>query len=321
MDFHDVDRSSSLIELDISRNKLDSIDVTSLPNLRTLNLDNNNIARIRGLHSLNGLKSLSWRNQLLRDGLPEQEIQYNSCNEISKLLLSGNKFHEFVPRVSFLNLQRLELASVGLRALSSDFGLQMPNLRVLNVNNNTLKDLRPLLGISKLTELHVAGNRIFRLRRTAAVLSVLGKSLTVFDCRMNPLTLGFYPTYSRNEHMEKVLVLKERLGGCGDEQEVEDTMEVTANSYILPTGKGNADDAHRQRLDEGTSLRRRVYELLVLGGCKLLIHLDGLPVDRREVANKDGVWNRLLELGVLKEHRVKTKRASREESQQENGSD
>ena len=71
--------------------------------------------------------------------------------------------------------------------------------------------------------------------------------------------------------------------------------------HLLPLLDASADAAARQRLDEDTALRRRVYELLVVYSCPKLEKLDGLtPPPRSEVTRRDGVWDRLIELGVLK---------------------
>lgn len=43
-----------------------------------------------------------------------------------------------------------------------------------------------------------------------------------------------------------------------------------------------------------------MYEMLVVCGCKRLRVLDGLEVDRRAVVRRDGVWERLREVGVLR---------------------
>lgn len=43
-----------------------------------------------------------------------------------------------------------------------------------------------------------------------------------------------------------------------------------------------------------------MYEMLVVCGCKRLRVLDGLEVDRGGVVRRDGVWERLREVGVLR---------------------
>ena len=71
-------------------------------------------------------------------------------------------------------------------------------------------------------------------------------------------------------------------------------------AYLLPTANKTADELYTERLDDDTKLRRRVYELLVSNGCKKLEMLDGLTVERGRAGKKDWVWERLVELGVLK---------------------
>lgn len=40
--------------------------------------------------------------------------------------------------------------------------------------------------------------------------------------------------------------------------------------------------------------------MLVINGCKTLERLDGMEVDREMVGRRDGIWERLIDLGVLK---------------------
>ena len=75
----------------------------------------------------------------------------------------------------------------------------------------------------------------------------------------------------------------------------------SADVYLLPRLDKEIDTISRERLDEDTKLRRRVYEMLLVNACKDLQHLDGLEVDRSIVGKKDGIWERLVELGVLRE--------------------
>ena len=70
-------------------------------------------------------------------------------------------------------------------------------------------------------------------------------------------------------------------------------------STLPPRGK-DEDEAYYARLDEGTRLRRRVYEMLVASECKSLRELDGLPFVREDVLVRDEVWERLVVLGVVR---------------------
>ena len=214
------------------------------------------------------------------------------------------------------------------------FGSNVPNLRVLNLNHNAIKDIRPLLGIERMTELYLVGNRISRLRRTAAVLGKLGAWLKRVDLRGNAIVGRFYCSSSasardtngsgdvaKNEQRE--LVLLSRWGSSSnhtptsfsfwmntteEEREEEDPIAAAAKNYLLPPASEEADEHYKARLDPDTALRRRVYELLLLTGCKALIDLDGLSVEnsREKIyGQRDTVWKRLVDLGVL---RMKMKR-------------
>ena len=291
--------------LDISNNNVTDMNIRNLPNIQTLYLDNNHVTHIVGLQHSVSLATLTWRNQTVSAMNDKVSIQLEDCHDLRTFRLSGNKLQHFDPKITFLNLQRLELSSAGLDCLSKNFGLQMPNLRSLNLNNNAVKDIRPLLGITKLMELHIACNRISRLRRTTAVLRKVSGALESVDLRGNPLTVGFYQNSSLSRNIQQQLVVKDHQ--AVEDAEDKDAEKCTAATYVIPPVDGVADQQHRETLNEGTALRRRVYEMLILGGCNSLNELDGLSVDRGMIERRDVIWERLLELGVLKEKETKIK--------------
>ncbi|CAD6585509.1 MAG: hypothetical protein ASARMPREDX12_002021 [Alectoria sarmentosa] len=296
----DISRShplSNLETLSISNNRLSFLEVAAMPKLKNLNIDKNSIAQIENLDCLKQLETLSWRKQTFTPASGLSEIQYNDCYEVRNLYLSGNSLSDFAPSTPFLNLHHLELASTGLQSFPPDFGLQCPNVRILNVNYNAIHDLRPLLGIVKLQKLFLAGNRVSRLRRTAVVLNRIGKDCLEIDLRSNPLTVGFY-TPQEPGREEKRVVPHGRNSRASDDEAEHDIQNSLA--YLLPAVDKVADNLSRERLDEDTKLRRRVYELLVVNGGKTLERLDGLEVDREMVGRRDGIWERLIDLGVLK---------------------
>lgn len=158
-----------------------------------------------------------------------------------------------------------------------------------------------------------------RLRRTAGVLERVGKVLSVLDLRANAITEGFYlPEHqvsgsgaeSSRGTGERSMVLSQRQGP--EQRRMVSLDQPQANNtglkgvdagmqHLLPLLDASVDASARQRLDEDTALRRRVYELLVVYSCPKLEKLDGLtPPPRAEVTRKDGVWDRLIELGVLR---------------------
>ena len=297
MDISGSNPLSNLETFNVSNNCLSFLEVAATPKLKKLNIDKNSVAQIENLGCLKQLETLSWREQTLTPASGLLEIQYNDCYEVRSLFLSGNPLSDFAPSTPFLNLHHLELASTGLQSFPPDFGLQCPNVRILNTNYNAIHDLRPLLGIVKLEKMFFAGNRVSRLRRTAAVLDRVGKGLLELDLRNNPLTVGFY-TPQEPAREEKRVVPHGRNSRSNEDLAEHDPQNTGA--YLLPAVDKTADNISRERLDEDTKLRRRVYEMLVINSCKTLKRLDGLEVDREMVSRRDGVWERLVDLGVLK---------------------
>jgi hypothetical protein len=285
--------------LKLGGNKLAHLDITRYPNIRLLYLDCNRLGSITGLLKAKHLDSLSLREQQHGSTI-NPRVLYEAF-EVRKLFLSGNLLASFQPSVDFLNLQYLELANCGLETLPIEFGQMTSNLRVLNLNFNALRDIKPLLGIIRLKKLHLAGNRLARLRKTTNVLAQF-PSLTKVDLRDNPLTLGFYPPIS-----EKRLVIHD---GLDDERDL-----LLTGPFTLPEGDGERDTAYAGRLDMETKMRRRVYEMLMLGGCARLKMLDGLVIDRANVVVRDKVWEELVKAELVFESVVET-RASENNAQE-----
>jgi protein NUD1 len=186
------------------------------------------------------------------------------------------------------------LASCGLQSLPDTFGVSVPNLRSLNLNYNAIKDLRPLLNISELATLFVAANRLSRLRKTAAVLAKLG-NLEDLDLRDNPFTVGFYA-----KPVEQRLVKTENALSDGTDEPQGKSEEKEEDAFTLPPSAPLVDQTYFLRLDEGTKLRRRVYEMLVASSCKSMVSLDGKAFSKRNALVKDEIWERLVLLGVVR---------------------
>ncbi|KAF4624667.1 hypothetical protein G7Y89_g13503 [Cudoniella acicularis] len=274
------DSLPALKHLRLSGNNLQSIDLQPYPDLRLLYLDRNRLGTITGLLRTKYLDSLSLREQ--QDGAIIDMKFLSEAFEIRKLFLSGNPIRTFEPRNYFLNLQYLELANCGLESLPAVFGQMVPNTRVLNLNFNALRDIRALHGIVRLKNLHLAGNRLATLRKTANILAQFD-SLGLVDLRANPGTLGFYPP-----------VLENSLAFRKPEQEVE---------ILEPFTIGKADSTKDARyfncLDMPTKMSRRLYEIFVLSGCARIKTLDGLKVDWSILSAKDEVWDSLVANSVF----------------------
>lgn len=261
-------------------------------------MDGNRLNTVHGLDKLQLLDTLSMRSQDASFvAIFEQHVHARS------LYLSSNNVPSLVLPHSCHSVQNLELASCGLQELSPDFGLKFPNLRTLNASFNAIKDLRPLLNITRLETLHVPGNRISRLRKTIATLARM-QHLRNFDARDNPFTLGFYPppaTAAALSECNAHSLVRSPSPSEDHESETETQIQQrAAKLYLLPLADPMVDAQHCGRLDDEAKMRRRVYELLLSQSSRSLEALDGLALNRKRVITRDGLWNRLVELGVMK---------------------
>lgn len=270
--------TESLRYLKLSDNNISSLDLASFPSVRLLHADQNRIGVVTGGSRCRRLDSLSLREQRNEGRMDTTFL--TEIYEVRKLFLSGNLLDGFYPLADFLNLQYLELANCGLESLPSNLGQLMPNVRVLNLNFNALEDLAPLRFIPRLKKLAVAGNRLAEAGQVANILAEF-PHLVKLDLRDNPTTLGFYPPL-------QTLVY------------VDQDDERAFDPFVLPDGNAERDGQFLARLDTGTRMRRRLYEMVVLGRCPRLKSLDGLVACRAEVAKKDAVWHALNKTGVLR---------------------
>ncbi|KAH7021151.1 uncharacterized protein B0I36DRAFT_333865 [Microdochium trichocladiopsis] len=263
--------------LKLSDNNISLLDITGFPSLRLLHADRNQITAVTGGSRCRRLDSLSLREQKIEGRLDTAFLA--EVYEIRKLFLSGNLLSGFDPSVDFLNLQYLELANCGLELLPQNVGQLMPNVRVLNLNFNALNDLSPLRFIPRLKKLSAAGNRLAEAGQVANVLAEF-PHLAKLDLRDNPTTLGFYPPLQTLVH-------------------VDEDGEKPFDPFVLPEGNAERDGQFLARLDMGTRMRRRLYEMVVQGRCQRLKSLDGLAVCRSDVSKKDAIWMALSKTGVL----------------------
>ncbi|KKY14136.1 putative conserved leucine-rich repeat protein [Diplodia seriata] len=304
-------RVSKVKQLGLNRNRLEKLDVSSFPRLETLAADSNNLSSLSGIAKLKHLRVLSARDQHPASGIFDT-TSFLANADISELYLSSNT----IPTLSFpednagnttplLNLQRLELASCGLRTLPDKFGAVAPNIRSLNLNFNALKELRPLLNSKKLARLDLAGNRLSRLRRNVLVLAKV-PSLRAVDLRNNAFNVGFYPPPSADRRVSRaglcISIDDDNVSLVSGEHsllEQEAEQQRQPQHLVLPSADDDRDRAYLARLDADTALRRRVYEMLVAGACGGVRALDGLALRRDEAMRRDEVWERLVGLGVV----------------------
>ncbi|RMY49249.1 hypothetical protein D0863_15196 [Hortaea werneckii] len=303
-----------LRELSLKLCGLRHLDIFGIPKLRKLEVDDNCLSDVESISNCKSLELLSMRRQSLPEG--DCISVFDRPLEARSVRLSGNNIPSLELSCNFLNIQHLELASAGLHDLPDDFGLRLPNLLTLNLNFNSLRDLRPLLNIHKLQTLRLAGNRLSRLRKTIAVLGKL-QHITSLDLRDNPLTQSFYAPLTPTSTQQS-LVLKNQLVPTtpNDEDAQAELFEQAQYNLPLCTDHNNntdsagrqRDETHQMRLDEETKLRRRVYELLIGHSCPYASEVDGLRFDRARAGKmkKDGTWERLVQLGIVRKSGIAT---------------
>ncbi|KAJ5356912.1 hypothetical protein N7517_011521 [Penicillium concentricum] len=346
------DSSASLISLralKLSENKLETLDARAFPSVSLLYLDQNHLSTVTGLEVCHNLEVLSLREQTPskeKDLEHRLDIDLGLVKDVRKVFLSSNKLsHQSVcPSTPLLRLQLLDLAACTLKSLPNDFALSFPNLKVLNLNFNSVNDVEPLVGMNCLARLMIVGNRLSRMRRVCQILSRLGKtgkgtacSLRKLDLRGNPLTIGFYPpavTGNGNADRKKLKFQEQavvrhqgahrdlsdalaELGNddqishratIGDEPKTDREIEVN-DPYTVPLADPQADVKYVRHLDQATRLRRRVLELLLYAGTSGSLHtLDGLdlrPSLGNESSDMNKAWDRLENLGVLRRKAIK----------------
>ncbi|KAF7728930.1 hypothetical protein EC973_005325 [Apophysomyces ossiformis] len=177
--------------LRLSYNHLREFDAAFFPDLRTLYLDDNRIVRIVGLSCLARLESFSLRDQ----GGQKVDINLSYLRSCRKIYISGNPLKHLSNVLDFFTLQYLEICSLQLEELPHGFARQVPNLAVLYLSHNFLKNIRPLRKLRQLQKLVVIDNRIGSLGHVAETIRPMTK-LRYLDLRQNPITLKLYPQLS-----------------------------------------------------------------------------------------------------------------------------
>ncbi|CAG8361039.1 unnamed protein product [Penicillium salamii] len=346
------DSAASLISLralKLSENRLDVFDTQPFSSVSLLYLDQNHLSAITSLEQCQNLEVLSIREQTSpKEKNPDfgLDIDLGLVKDVRKVFMSSNKLspQSVCPSAPLLRLQLLDVAACTLKGLPSDFALSFPNLKVLNLNFNSVGDVEPLVGMNCLARLMIVGNRLSRMRRVCQVLSRLGRtgkgtacSLRKLDVRGNPLTVGFYPpalTGSGNpdrkklkSHEQQAVVrlrdhrdLSEALAELGKDDQIshratmgEDTQpdrDAEINDpFMVPLADAQADAKYLRHLDQATRLRRRVLELMLYAGTSGSLHtLDGLnlrPSLGEDSSDMNKAWDRLEHLGVLRRKAIK----------------
>ncbi|KAH9947417.1 hypothetical protein B0H21DRAFT_738596 [Amylocystis lapponica] len=249
--------------LRVSVNKLQHLDVSPFPSLRTLYADNNALGTISKAHRLVKLENLSLRNQSGRNGLT---LSIRDVRDVKRLYLSGNPLPAHFLSEPCYNLIYLEAAACRLTALPADLAHLAPNLRVLNLNYNFLTDARALGGLARLRKLTLIGSRVARTAQLVRVLRGM-RDLEMLDFRMNPCTLGWYLP----------LLVKDVPGALQPSDAADAAQRAPAEGAWR-----ELDAKFRRDLPDAAYAGRLAYRGLVMRACPRMRMLDGIEVSGKE---------------------------------------
>lgn len=190
--------NKQLIELDLSRNDIESIEAgaLNLRNLKLLNLGGNKLKRLCSLKlpkllnldiSMNKFKIL---NDTFLIGLPRlRNINlsmnsitnignvFSSSNKLKKLDLSANDIESIAEdSLNLPNLINLDLGWNKLKRLNDSFQFTR-NLRILNLERNQLSHIENIFsGMDSLIELNLSGNEIVNLKHLEKLHLLFGNN-------------------------------------------------------------------------------------------------------------------------------------------------
>lgn len=182
---------SNLTSIDVSFNKLASIDLTHSPNLETIDVSGNRIQSldIKGLSKITGLDCSN--NKLSSIDVSDAaglKTLYCSNNELGSILLSNNKDltelecnNNKIAVLDLKNNTKLEILHCRKNSISVIDVTKMAGLRNLDCSANTITALN-LYQNPELDVLYCSSNSLTSLGITA------NTKLTVLDCSKNALT-------------------------------------------------------------------------------------------------------------------------------------
>ncbi|WVW82275.1 hypothetical protein I302_104281 [Kwoniella bestiolae CBS 10118] len=269
---------SSVRVLRLSENNIDHFDLSLFPKIRTLYADGNKLTHLsRSSSSGSGrLENLSLRNQ--RSNIP-LKLVYRDLENIKRLYLSGNSLSfDFFPPSStpLYALVYLEIAACQL-TIWPDFSKLLPNLKVLNMNYNYLRNLDGVKGLKGLRKLTLVGGRLGSEEVIGGSKGILEglkglDGLEEIDFRMNPSTLSYYfPLLlpSSPSTPQSALDPSSSISGKG----IVGAPASTWQSY---------DSRFRKNLPDEWYSKRLVYRGLVMSTCPNLKRLDGIQIEEGE---------------------------------------
>lgn len=143
-------------------------------------LQKNRLKEVTGIFHWSNLTELN----LCRNELVELPKEIGELQQLVRLYMNQNNIKSIPENIfpSLKKLQFLKMSTNKLSQLPSDMN-QCESLIYLNLSKNCLKDVQPLVGLGRLSELYVDNNRLTELPHAL----FKSKSLEKFKASSNPL--------------------------------------------------------------------------------------------------------------------------------------
>ncbi|XP_055482156.1 leucine-rich repeat-containing G-protein coupled receptor 5 isoform X3 [Psammomys obesus] len=157
---------SSLVVLHLHNNRIHSLGkkcFDGLHSLETLDLNYNNLDEFpTAIKTLSNLKELGFHSNNIRS-IPEKAFVGNP-SLITMTLNGASQITEFPDLTGTANLESLTLTGAKISSLPQTVCDQLPNLQVLDLSYNLLKDLPSLSGCQKLQKIDLRHNEIYEIK-------------------------------------------------------------------------------------------------------------------------------------------------------------
>lgn len=264
-----------LRRLSMNKNRLQSIDLSSFPNLMRLALDRNDLSSITGLGKYIGKVSFKYQSNSGNVGARVIENATQNENLRWAEFTGGAIAFDTISTSQFCCLTKLNLSAMTLQELPSQFSKLFPLLTELNLNFNNLTSIKPLKGLTRLRQLNLLGNSIESLEDVIMSTENVRSTLRLLDLRVNPFNKGFYPYVFYDNENEDVELDEITMLNLHDY----DDIEAFSVEYSRLYEQDQVSRWQRKNTTFAESEAKRSYQMKVIVWFYMIRYLDGLKVD------------------------------------------
>ncbi|KAJ3033269.1 hypothetical protein HK097_004917, partial [Rhizophlyctis rosea] len=140
----------------LNDNQVEEFHGALFPAVRRVGLDRNCVKGFRGEPSLAKLEVLSLEDQRGWEG----NVRFGEFMKLRTVRLSGNPLQTLTPLRQTPSLATLELRHCGIKRIPRSLSCDLPNLQHLDLDGNSISDIRGLAGLAFLENLSMKGNTV-----------------------------------------------------------------------------------------------------------------------------------------------------------------